>query len=210
MGDGGSAGDPNRNGQNPDTLLAKILTFDVDAFAAGKNVEPVIWDTGVRNPWRFSFDRETGDLFIADVGQGMYEEIDAEPAGQGGRNYGWSEMEGPACYRDADCDQSAFTPPVAAYRHAGNDCSVTGGYVYRGSAIPELVGTYVYGDFCSGIVRGIDAATAISTGAAVVKKIGDTGMEISAFGQDAAGELYILGLEGQIVKITGLPANPLR
>jgi glucose/arabinose dehydrogenase len=199
MGDGGSGGDPQGNGQNPDTLLAKMLRLDVDA-APGASSEPAIWDSGLRNPWRFSFDRQTGDLFIGDVGQGAWEEVDAEPAGAGGRNYGWNIMEGTHCYNADTCDETGLTMPVATYAHSAG-CSVTGGYVYRGQAMPSLVGTYLYSDYCSGTVWGIDAATAIAGGEVRPVKLASVGLPVSAFGQDEAGELYIVDHSGRIVTI---------
>jgi glucose/arabinose dehydrogenase len=203
MGDGGSGGDPQGNGQNPAALLGKMLRFDVDA--AGST--PEIWDSGLRNPWRFSFDSQTGDLFIGDVGQGQWEEIDAEPAGAGGRNYGWNIMEGPDCFLTAGCDQTGLTAPVASYPHSGSDCSVSGGYVYRGQAVPALVGTYVFGDYCSGIVRGLDAAAAIAGGEVEARNLAETGFNISSFGVDEAGELYVVYHGGQIARVMAGPAS---
>jgi glucose/arabinose dehydrogenase len=199
LGDGGSEGDPQGNGQNGGTFLSKIVRLDVDA-APGPNSQPTIWDSGLRNPWRFSFDRQTGDLFIGDVGQGAWEEIDAEPAGAGGRNYGWNIMEGTHCYNADTCVQTGLTLPVAEYSHSAG-CSVTGGYVYRGSAMPGLVGMYLYSDFCSGTVWGIDAAAAIAGAEVRPVKLGSVGLPVSAFGQDEAGELYIVDHSGRVVTI---------
>ncbi|MGH9204833.1 MAG: PQQ-dependent sugar dehydrogenase, partial [Vicinamibacterales bacterium] len=170
MGDGGGAGDRHGtigNGQDPNALLGKMLRIDVNGgepyaippsnpFANGTNARPEIWATGMRNPWRFSFDRTTGDLFIADVGQSAYEEINFQPASSsGGENYGWRIMEGAHCFNPGSgCDQSGLTLPVAEYGRQGG-CSVTGGYVYRGSALPEWQGVYFYADFCSGEVWGL-------------------------------------------------------
>ena len=149
------------NGGNPYAIPAD------NPFATNPDyARPRSGTTGLRNPWRFSFDRLTGDLFIGDVGQDAWEEIDAEPAGQGGRNYGWNVMEGTHCYQPSTgCDQSGITLPVAEYPH-DPDCSVTGGYVYRGAAFPILQGGYLFGDYCSGTICGLSAADAIATGQA--------------------------------------------
>ncbi len=179
MGDGGGGGDPDENGQDLTTLLGKILRIDVDPsnatgeipyaipadnpFVDNADAAPEIWAYGLRNPWRFSFDSETGDLFIGDVGQGEIEEIDYAPAGEGGQNYGWNVMEGMTCFESSDCDPDAddLVLPIAEYTHADGGCSVTGGYVYRGADAPDLVGTYLYGDYCSGLIW---AATPIDDG----------------------------------------------
>ena len=167
MGDGGGAGDNYRNAQNHQALLGKMLRLDVDRteggrpyaippdnpFAGNPAFRPEIWAIGLRNPWRYTFDRATHDLYIADVGQNAYEEIDFQPAGSpGGQNYGWPRMEGTHCYpAGSACDPGGLDLPVAEYDRSGG-CSVTGGYVYRGSAYPELVGAYIFGDYCSGRV----------------------------------------------------------
>ncbi|MGB7537074.1 MAG: PQQ-dependent sugar dehydrogenase, partial [Anaerolineales bacterium] len=152
-------GDPQGNGQRLDTLLGKMLRIGVrgdnytmppdNPFVASQSARPEIWAYGLRNPWRFSFDRATGDLYIGDVGQDTYEEIDFQPAGAaGGQNYGWNIMEGLHPYKgSASAD---LVSPVAEYDHSGGNCSVTGGYVYRGSRIPGLAGTYLFGDYCTG------------------------------------------------------------
>lgn len=212
MGDGGDAGDPQRNGQNTKALLAKLLRIDVDTgnpygipadnpFATNPDFAPEVWDYGLRNPWRFSFDRLTGDLFIGDVGQDTYEEVDAEPALQGGHNFGWNVMEGTHCYGRQTCDPTKFTLPVIDYRHA-TDCSVTGGYVYRGTAFPVLQGGYLFGDYCSGSIRAISAADALANGHAPASVVGEGGFPISSFGQDDAGELYVVDLSGNVLKVT--------
>jgi glucose/arabinose dehydrogenase len=154
----------------------------------------------MRNPWRFSFDRQTGDLWIADVGQNEYEEVNAEPAGAGGRNYGWNTMEGRHCFSVSGCDQTGLTLPVAEYRHA-QGCSITGGYVYRGSALPQLAGQYVFADYCSGRIWGIDAAAALSTGAAEPTQYGKVPINPTSFGEDEAGELYLVDGSGQIFRL---------
>lgn len=189
-GDGGGGGDPEGNGQDPDALLGKILRLDVD----GEGSQPEIWALGMRNPWRFSFDRDTGDLWIADVGQGTWEEIDAEPAGSGGgRNYGWNMMEGPECFAGPGCDMTGLTLPVVAYTH-DEGCTVVGGYVYRGAAHAELDGTYFYGDYCSGRFWGLDAAATLAGGADPVVVLEAADVTLSSFGQDEDGELYVTDL----------------
>jgi glucose/arabinose dehydrogenase len=218
-GDGGSAGDPNGNGQDTASLLGKILRIDVDQgdpyaippdnpFAGSSDARPEIWAYGLRNPWRLSFDRLTGDLFIGDVGQGSWEEIDAEPAGEGGRNYGWNVMEGPDCYRASTCDQAGLTLPVAVHgTHADGGCAITGGYVYRGEAHPALAGMYLFSDYCAGIVWALDAAAAIDTGQADYAELARSDIIVSSFGEDEAGELYLAGGDGTILRITA-PASP--
>ena len=215
-GDGGSAGDPHGNGQSLDTLLGKILRIDIDnsdpyaippdnPFAGGQIPEvghgrPEIWDWGLRNPWRFSFDRQTGDLWIGDVGQNIYEEVNAEPAGTGGRNYGWNTMEGMHCFTGSGCAQDGLTLPVAEYTHS-QGCSITGGYVYRGSALPQLAGQYVFADYCSGRIWALDAATALSTGSAEPSEYGRLPINPTSFGEDEAGELYLVSEGGQIYRL---------
>ena len=167
MGDGGSAGDPRSNGQNRGALLGKMLRIDVETepgrvrvpsdnpFVNVSGARPEIWALGLRNPWRFSFDRATGDLWIADVGQDTYEEVNFQPASsRGGENYGWNFMEGAHCYRSG-CGMDGLALPVAEYSHA-EGCSVTGGFVYRGRSFPGLRGIYIYADFCSGFIWGVE------------------------------------------------------
>jgi glucose/arabinose dehydrogenase len=210
LGDGGSAGDPNRNGQNPNALLAKILRLDVNGgdpygipadnpFADGKAGKPEVWAYGLRNPWRFSFDRQTGDLYIGDVGQNKYEEIDFQKAGTpGGLNYGWNIMEGLHCYAQDNCSQQGLTLPVAEYSH-DIGCSVTGGYVYRGSAFPRFQGAYFYGDYCSGRIWALQATGNSQWQATEVLQ---SGRAISSFGEDEAGELYLTDLnDGKVYRI---------
>jgi glucose/arabinose dehydrogenase len=209
LGDGGSAGDPQDNAQSLDTKLGKILRIDVDAYPTPPpgNVaggDPDVWDWGLRNPWRFSFDRATGDLYIGDVGQNALEEIDVEPAGEGGRNYGWRIMEGDRCFRPpSGCDPTGLTPPVVSYdRDLG--CSVTGGYVYRGGALPGLVGRYLYGDYCSNRVFSFRWSGGAAE--AHVELTGDLDPEgriqgLTSFGEDAAGELYVVSRDGSVFRI---------
>lgn len=211
MGDGGGGGDrhgSNGNGQNLDTVLGKILRLDVDNaggmyVAAGNPFvgmagDDRIWAYGMRNPWRFSFDRATGDLYIGDVGQGEWEEIDFQPASSaGGENYGWRAYEGYEVFNMATVSLVAdHTEPVTAYPHSGSGpitgCSVTGGYVYRGSVIPGLQGWYLYADFCSGDVAAFKMCDGAATGLQRVDGL-SIDPNISSFGEDANGELYIIG-----------------
>ena len=206
-GDGGSGGDPLGNGQSIATLLGKLLRIDVlsgispYAIPIGNPFGNEIWAYGLRNPWRFSFDRLTGDLYLADVGQSLVEEVNFQPAGLGaGANYGWNIMEGSRCFGSPACSNAGLTLPVAEYLHGNGDCSVTGGYVYRGSAA-ALKGIYFYGDFCSGRIWGLRrTATGFETALLI-----DTTFSISTFGEDEAGELYVADYgTGDIYRITSL------
>ena len=200
LGDGGGAGDPYANGQNYNALLGSLLRLDVDhgdpyaipadnPFVGQTNRRGEIWAKGLRNPWRYAFDQPTGLLYIADVGQSLHEEVDVEPANDGGLNYGWNVMEGGSCYNATTCTQTNLEVPLIDYGHSSGACSITGGYVYRGSAIPGIRGHYFYSDYCSGFLRSFR----YSNGAAVDEK--DWGLTMSAvtsFGVDAAGEIYIM------------------
>jgi len=201
MGDGGDAGDPNNYAQNPDSLLGKMLRIDVDSdvpygvppdnpFISNEQARDEIWALGLRNPWRFSFDRSTGDLFIGDVGQGSWEEIDYQPAGStGGENYGWRLMEGNNCFNPStNCNDGSLTLPVIEYGHDFG-CSVTGGYRYRGKGNPLLSELYIYGDFCSGRIWGAKPG---GDGNWSAEELLDTNLKISAFGEDEVGELYVV------------------
>jgi glucose/arabinose dehydrogenase len=215
MGDGGRAGDPWGNAQNPSVLLGKLLRLDVvgteiyripndNPFLDWANVSSEIWALGLRNPWRFSFDRDTGDLYVADVGQNAYEEVNFQPVrSSGGENYGWDMMEGTHCFEPATgCDSTGLVLPVAEYDH-GLGCSITGGYVYRGARYPQLKGVYVFGDFCSGRIWGLRQNTDQDWDMALLL---DTDVAISSFGQDAVGELYVLGYrDGAVYHLTALP-----
>jgi glucose/arabinose dehydrogenase len=199
MGDGGGAGDPHGNAQNPNSLLGKILKLDV---ATGK-VE--VWQSGVRNPWRYSFDRANGDLWIGDVGQNLWEEIDYAPAGtQDGRDWGWNRWEGRHTYPPGTRrSKGGFSFPVVEYGHGLGE-AVTGGYVYRGSNFPQLVGTYFYGDYGSGFIGGV-RTTDPSGGRLRTAQgrvlLSSTGLNISSFAEDAAGELYVIDYGGSIYRL---------
>lgn len=199
-GDGGAAGDPLRAGQDSKNLLAKMLRFDVDAAEP----RPEIVQMGLRNPWRYAFDPKTGDLYIGDVGQNRYEMVHVV-AGDNieGHNFGWNVVEGNHCYQSRNCNTSQFTPAVIVYEHR-EGCSITGGMVYRGKAIPELEGVYFYGDYCTAIIRSFrwskdgvrqhwDWTKALDPKHRV--------REISSFGVDREGELYIVSLAGEIWKL---------
>ena len=207
MGDGGSGGDPWNNAQNLETLLGKMLRIDVDhkkgysipednPFANQQNILPEIWAYGLRNPWRHSFDRETGDMWIADVGQDKWEEIHWQSVDSiGGENYGWRLMEGNHCFLPRkSCDDGSLIKPVAEYSHKYG-CSVTGGYVYRGQKIKALYGKYVFGDFCTGTIWTIDKNNEFE-----MKEFIKTDIKISSFGEDAEGELYVLDYRGKVFK----------
>jgi glucose/arabinose dehydrogenase len=200
MGDGGSGGDPGNRAQNLGDLLGKMLRLDVNSaspyaippsnpFVGQAGVRPEIWAFGLRNPWRFSFDRATGDLWIADVGQGIWEEVDFQPVTSiGGENYGWRRMEGAHCFNpSSNCNPGNLVLPVIEYNHSVG-CSVTGGYVYRGTRNPRLVGQYIYGDFCSGRIFG---ATRSTSGAVTTQQLLDVTFNVSTFGEDVAGEIYV-------------------
>jgi glucose/arabinose dehydrogenase len=201
LGDGGAGGDPENRGQNLQELLGKLLRIDVDhgtpytippdnPFVASGG-RPEIYAWGFRNPWRFSFDRLTGQLWAGDVGQNKWEEIDIV---QLGGNYGWRVMEGTHCYDPAiACPTKGLIQPVAEYRNDGTRCSIIGGYVYRGAGAPTLYGTYLYGDFCSGEIFGLRGSAQRTLLAA--------SLSISSFGQDQSGEVYVVGLKGTVHRI---------
>lgn len=209
MGDGGSGGDPDNYAQNTNELLGKFLRIDVDQprpygipsdnpLVEGRG-QPEIFAWGLRNPWRFSFDRETGDLWAGDVGQNKWEEIDVI---QKGKNYGWRFLEGTHCFNPgSQCRKgNNFVDPVTEYAHSSGRCSVTGGYVYRGTRIAALQGTYVFGDFCSGEIWGFQEGK--------TQRLLATDLQIASFGEDRDGELYVVGYGGEIVQIISNANNP--
>ncbi len=219
LGDGGSGGDPQNNGQKKTTFLGKMLRLDVDSASNGLNYSippdnpfvndpsfyPEIWSYGWRNAWRYSFDRLTGDLWIGEVGQDTWEEIDFEPANTPGRNYGWRCYEGTHTYNTSGCQgASAYTPPIYEYNHsAANGCSVTGGFIYRGSQYPDLYGRYVFADYCSGRFWQIRPNANGTFTTQILANL--TAYEYSAFGEDKNGELYVAGYSsGKIYKIKEL------
>ncbi|MGA4837699.1 PQQ-dependent sugar dehydrogenase [Streptomyces sp. G45] len=209
FGDGGAGGDPHGNGQNLDTLLGKLLRIDPrggkpyavpkdNPFVKDPKAKDEIWAYGLRNPWRFSFDAGTGDLLIGDVGQSDWEEIDWAPAkSKGGENYGWNQMEGRHPFRGGT-EPANHVPPVHEYDRTGLGCSVTGGYVYRGRAIPALRGQYVFSDYCDGTIRALEMKNGQVTGA---HDLGVNGGEVISFAQGARGELYVFDLGGTISRI---------
>jgi glucose/arabinose dehydrogenase len=218
FGDGGSGGDPGNRAQSRNTLLGKLLRIDVNRRAGslqygipttnpyvGRTGLDQIWALGLRNPWRFSFDRVTKDLWIADVGQGAWEEVDRAYAVRGsnaGRalNFGWRAMEGAHCFRPATgCSRTGKTLPVTEYSHTNGRCSVTGGYVYRGLAFPDLVGAYFFADYCTGEIWFVDRAA--TRGGRPTLAL-DTGTSITSFGEDESGELYLVDGGGTVYRLT--------
>ena len=211
LGDGGAAGDPLGNGQNTSTLLGSILRIDVsqatfdhpytipqdNPFYSDGGGRGEVWAYGLRNPWRFAFDQDTGELWAGDVGQNRWEEIDLI---ERGANYGWNVLEGNHCFRTRDgCQRTGTVPPVWEYSLDGEPCSVIGGYVYRGSAIPWLNGAYVYGDFCSGKIFGLRH---VNGQVMEHKQLLDTAFRIMSFAQDNNGELYLLSQESGIYRLS--------
>ena len=203
LGDGGSAGDPQGNGQNPGALLGKMLALNVDGDTTAP---PVVVALGLRNPWRYGFDRATGDLWIGDVGQNTFEEVDVlTPAMRSATappNFGWNTVEGFHCFRAPTCSQASFVPPVVEYDH-DDGCSITGGYVYRGTRVPALVGRYVYADYCTAMIRSLKwNGTTVSEiwdwRAALDPESRLAGL--SSFGEDATGELYLLSIDGDLYR----------
>ena len=215
FGDGGSGGDPQGNGQSLNTFLGKILRIDPskpsgnraygippdNPFANGGGL-PEIWSYGLRNPWRFTFDKDTGDLWIADVGQGKYEEIDFAAAGANGRdpakgsNFGWNLFEGNHSYEGGG-DHAGFVFPVFEYTHS-EGCSVTGGYRYRGTALPSMHGAYVFADYCNNTIRVLNLENGVGKEIAQVKA---DPSPIVSFGEDAKGELYVLAFDGAVARL---------
>ncbi len=206
LGDGGSAGDPFGNAQNKTVLLGKILRIDVDhgdpyTLPPDNPFGNEVWDYGLRNPWRISFDKTTNDLYIADVGQDAWEEVDYVPAGQGGLDFGWNYLEGSHPYTGSPPSSLPITDPVTEYSHAEGGCSITGGFVYRG-AMPEWQGIYLYGDFCSGKIWGLIRPSDPTAGTPWQSQLlFETGANITTFGQDPAGEIYFADRGGTIFRL---------
>lgn len=211
LGDGGSGGDPQNNGQSTSTLLGKILRLDVTSatpyaippgnpFIGQSGARPEIWALGLRNPWRFSFDRVGGQLYVADVGQNRWEEIHVVPANRAGVNYGWRVLEGNECYNATTCNTQGLERPLLTYSH-DEGCSITGGAVYRGSLVPGIVGHYFYSDYCTGFLRSFR----YQGGQAVDQRSWNVGAlgSVLSFGEDAAGELYILSANGRVYRLEG-------
>ncbi len=218
MGDGGDAGDPGNRAQNPNDLLGKILRLNVEVglpatytvptnnpFVGQAGFRPEIWALGLRNPWRFSFDQQTGDLFIADVGQAAWEEVNFQPFNSaGGENYGWRLMEGNHCFNPSTgCPTTGLVLPVVEYSHSLG-CSVTGGYMYRGSAFARMQGVYFYGDFCNGRIWGLSGGPGVWQNDLLL----DTTIQISTFGEDEAGELYVASYGGTVFRLIDSMPTP--
>ena len=218
FGDGGSGGDPGNRAQSRTTLLGKVLRIDVNRRTGilaygipstnpyvGRSGLDQIWAYGLRNPWGFSFDRATGDLWIGDVGQGSWEEVDRALAVRGrnaGRalNFGWRVMEGTHCFRPSSgCVRTGKTPPLTEYGHSAGRCSITGGNVYRGKAYPDLVGAYLFGDYCSGEIWYVDRGAPRGSAPRLAL---DTDLSITSFGEDQAGELYLTDAGGALYRVT--------
>lgn len=202
-GDGGDGGDPQENAEDLTDLLGKLLRIDVNAetyvvpennpWKAESGARTEIWAYGLRNPWKFSFDRETGDLYIGDVGQSLYEEINFQAANSvGGENYGWNQMEGMHCFETPDCNPDEFVLPILEYPHGEDGVSVTGGFVYRGTQLPDLEGAYLYADFASGKIWTLR----FTKGVWVNQLLEDTEFAVSSFGENEAGELYLTDFGG--------------
>lgn len=212
LGDGGGSGDPLDQGQNAATLLGSILRIDVDGsepyaippdnpFVGHGEARPEIWAYGLRNPWRFGFDPGTGDLYIADVGERRWEEVNVEPEGAGGGiNYGWNIMEASECFGGGPCDTTGLALPVYEYRTNVEGCSVTGGEVYRGERLPELEGLYFFGDYCEGWIRSFRYVNGEARDVRDWAELGTPG-NITSFGTDGRGELYVLTHQGRIYRL---------
>ena len=214
LGDGGGQGDPDGNGQRADTWLGKILRINVypdssgnqtysvpddNPYVGDEDALPEIWASGLRNPWRFSFDRETGDLWIADVGQNEFEEVNVIGPNDGGANFGWNLVEGPSCFADSDCNPASFVEPVFTYTHSSGDgCSATGGYVSHGQDFADLNGVYLFADYCTGKLWRLfpDGAGGYDVSDPI-----ETGLNVSSFGEGADGRLYVVDLSGGVYEL---------
>jgi glucose/arabinose dehydrogenase len=192
MGDGGGAGDPRNNAQNPKSLLGKILRFDVEGGSA-----PEIFVSGVRNPWRNAWDGD--NFYIADVGQSQWEEVNVITTADAGRNLGWRRVEGVVCYDEINCDSTDFIKPILVYSHELG-CSITGGFVYRGAEIPALTGRYLYADYCAGILHSVIYADGQAKDHERYDALGPVG-DVTSFGQDSSGELYVMTGNGTLSKL---------
>ena len=210
LGDGGSGGDPQGNGQKLSTLLGKILRIDVDhgdpyaipsdnPFVGQSGARGEIWAYGLRNPWRFAFDKPGGLLYVADVGQDRFEEVDVVESNAKGVDYGWNIMEGSTCFVTTSCNQTGLEMPALVYDHSNGECSITGGYVYRGSIITDLIGHYLYSDYCAGFLKSFRYQNGRATEQRTYT-IGNIG-SITSFGQDASGELYLTSSNGKVYRI---------
>jgi glucose/arabinose dehydrogenase len=215
FGDGGSSGDPGNRAQNLGVLLGKLLRIDPSKPSGGRQygippdnpfvgragARPEIWAYGLRNPWRWYFDPSNGDLYVADVGQNRVEEVNFVPAGrQAGANYGWPRFEGNEEFRpEVDIDDSRLVRPVLTYRNSGGNCSVTGGGVYRGR-VAQLKGTYLFADYCGGVVQGFRIAGGRATGQQTFSRMRTS--QLSSFGEDSSGEMYVTSLDGGVYRIT--------
>jgi glucose/arabinose dehydrogenase len=211
VGDGGYAPDtPSLNGQRLTVLLGKLLRLDVSGdtykippdnpFIGQPEIRPEIWAYGFRNPWRFSFDRATNDIYIADVGEKDIEEINLQPAGSaGGENYGWNIFEGRLRYSEGP--ETGLTWPIFEVNHEVGFCAIIGGYVYRGTALPELAGAYLFSDYCTGQVWALSQN---GSGDWMPRKLLDTPFQVTSFGEDAAGEVYVLGADGDVYQLSPL------
>jgi glucose/arabinose dehydrogenase len=214
LGDGGGGGDPEGNGQDLQSKLGKILRLDPATYPVPPpgnlaGADPDVWDYGLRNPFRASFDRATGDLYIGDVGQGAFEEINVEPAGSGGRNWGWNVTEGFECFGGGTCDTTGISFPAAVLAQRDGNCAVIGGYVYRGNAIPALRGRYLYSDLCARRVFSFVWNGSAATAPAELSPDLESEELISAFasfGEDTAGELYLIDLGGTVYRL--VPEEP--
>jgi glucose/arabinose dehydrogenase len=210
LGDGGGAGDPQGNGQNLGTLLGKILRIDVDhsdpytipadnPFVGRAGARGEIWAFGLRNPWRFAFDKLGGLLYVADVGQDRFEEVDVVVSTTAGVNYGWNIMEGLSCFNSSACSQTALELPALVYDHSVGACSIIGGYVYRGTVLTEIIGHYFYSDYCAGFLKSFRYQNGRTT-EEHTWNVGNIG-SVTSFGEDSAGELYMTSANGRVYKI---------
>jgi glucose/arabinose dehydrogenase len=209
LGDGGGGGDPDLNGQNINSLLGKLLRIDVNngdpysipsgnPFASRNDAKREIWAFGLRNPWRFAFDRTGGNLYIADVGQDVTEEVNVVASTRAGVNYGWNITEGSNCYNASTCSKQGIDLPVLEYGHNDGQCSITGGFVYRGSAMPEIAGTYFFSDYCAGWLKSFRYNGAVTENR--TWSIGSVGL-VTSFGEDSSGEIYLTSANGRVYKL---------